>query len=94
MVDAPAIPTHISYSDKSDARMATPPVNGPETTPNQGGDWALDKRVYRTLARYYILEQQKRETRKKRVTSVYATVLSTAFFIAVIAIGYWGARRL
>jgi hypothetical protein len=87
MVDAPAIPTHISFSDKSDARMATPPVNGPET-------WALDKRVYRTLARYYILEQQKRETRKKRVTSVYATVLSTAFFIAVIAIGYWGARRL
>jgi hypothetical protein len=88
MVDAPAIPTLISLSDKSDARRATPPVNSLEMTPNQQVDWALEQRVYRTLARSYILELQKQEARKKRAATVSVAVLSTAFFIAMIAIVY------
>jgi hypothetical protein len=59
---------------------------------NPEGNPDLDEHVYRSLARSYILEQQRLETRKKRLSSVYATVLSTAFFIGVMVIVYLGAR--
>jgi hypothetical protein len=71
----------------------TPHDNSLETTPNQEVGSALEKRVYRTLARCYILEQRKQETRKRRATSVSVALLSAIFFVALIAFVYWGARK-
>jgi hypothetical protein len=91
MAGASSIPAVISFSDKGYARMATQPVSSLETTQNQEIDWALEQRVYRSLARSYILELQKQNSRKKRATTVALAMLSTAFFITVIATVYWGA---
>jgi hypothetical protein len=92
MVDAPAILPSINFSDRSDAQMGTTVAAGPEASPNQPVEWSLDKRIYRTMARSYIQEHQKRTARTKTAKSIYITVISTAFFIAMMAIVYLSAR--
>ena len=92
MVDASAIPTPINFSEASNTGMGTPPVDGRETTPNQPVEWSLDNRIYKTLARTYIQEEKKRTARTKTATSVYVTVISTAFFIVMMAIAYLSVR--
>ena len=87
MVDAPAIATPIIFSDDGNA-SATPDGQGPDASPNQEINWALENRVYRSLARCYILEQQKQETREKRIRSVSVALLTTTFFIAMTGFVY------
>jgi hypothetical protein len=92
MVNCRAIPTPISLSNEGDASMAAPHNNGPETNSNQEADLALEDRVYRTLARCYVLEHRKLHAKKKKATSVFLTLLSASFFIGMMAFVYWIAR--
>jgi hypothetical protein len=92
MVDASAIVPSMNFSDQSEAQRGAPVVPAPEAPPNQPVEWSLDNRIYRTLARSCIQEHKERTARTKTATSVYVTVISAAFFIAIMAIAYLSAR--
>ena len=82
----------MSFSDESEASKATTHNSGPKTILSQEIVSAPEKRVYQALARGYILERRKQETRKKRAKSACVALLSAIFFTVMIALAYWSAR--
>jgi hypothetical protein len=91
MADASVVLTPISFANHNDTQR-TPVVDGPAAAPDQPEDGSLDSRIYRTLARTYIQEERKRAVKTKRATSLYVTLISAAFFMALMAIVYLGVR--